>query len=404
MTGSVRPLDGIRILAVEHMLAGPFGTMLLADLGAEVIKVEPPTTGELARGIGPFFDAPDGSRVAGTYLRANRNKQSITLNLKHPRGRALFVDLAGRSDAVAENMRAGVMERLGLGYPDLARQHPRLVYLSISGYGHQTLFQSPYSDWPAYAPLAEAWAGLTDLVRGSDGAPVGWLGFALGDIYTSLIGMIGLLSAIRHRDLTGQGQYIDIAMYDCMLSLNELAILLYSLQGQIAERHDGRSAPVDAYRCQDGYIMIACVKNDDWVRLAQVIGRPDLLEAEDLKTPAGRTVLRESVLRPAIEDWTVARGKVEAATILAQANVPAAPVQNAADLQNDPHVTARRMLVDVPHPAGSVRMAANPIKLSAVPEEYRPAPKLGEQTDIILGTLLDLGAEEIAALRAAGTI
>ena len=226
----------------------------------------------------------------------------------------------------------------------------------------------------------------------------------MGDIYTSLVGMLGVLCALRHRDLTGQGQYVDISMVDCMLSLNELAMLLYSLLGEESPRYDGRSSPIGAYRCRDGYVMVSCVKNDDWLRLVEVIGRPDLAAREDLAMPQQRTALQESVLRPAIEDWTVQHTKRDAALALARANIPAAPVQRPADISQDPHVLARRMLVDVPHPAGSVRMVANPIKMSKVEEVYRPAPRLGQDTDEVLGGVLGLAADEIRQLRESGII
>ena len=222
-----KPLDGVRVLAAEQMQALPYATQMMARLGAEVIKVEHPVHGESGRGSTPAMLDPDGRPVGATFLRNNLGKHSLGIDLKKPEGRELFLALAGRFDIVAENFKAGTMDRLGLAYDDLAAVHPRLIYVSISGFGNAA--ETPYRDWPAYASIVEAMSGIYEYKSGPDTPPVTIPVGALGDISSALFAVIGMLAALRHRERTGEGQYVDVAMLDAMLAMTDVVTNFWSM-------------------------------------------------------------------------------------------------------------------------------------------------------------------------------
>jgi crotonobetainyl-CoA:carnitine CoA-transferase CaiB-like acyl-CoA transferase len=386
------------------MAAGPFATMLFADAGADVIKIERPGAGDPMREFGPFREPASG--VGGGTLRFLRNKRSLALDLSAPAGQAVFRDLVRRADVVWENYAPGTMEKFGLGYAQLREVNPRIIYAAISGFGHSAIYQSPWTRRPAFDLIAQALSGLMDITGQRDGPPTA-VGTIIGDLVPALFSVIGVLMALRMREITGEGQLVDVAMYDAMAALCERPAMTYALTGHVPTR--GRevvAAPYHAYRAKDGYIVIAAAPAGPWTRLCRAIGRADLLSDPRLATPGDRARHHEEVLRPALEAWLSARTVAEACAYLAEHDVPAAPVQNVAQMMACPHIAARRMVLTMEHPvAGTVQLMGNPIKLSAVPEpEVRPSPAVGEHSADILREVLGYDAAQIAALRRAEVI
>lgn len=402
--GYGKPLDGVRILALEQMQALPYATQLLARLGAEVVKVEHPSTGDLGRGSLPAMDDPQGRRVGATFLRNNLNKRSVCIDLKSDAGRELVLRLAPRFDVVCENFKGGTLARMGLGYDDVAAVHPGVVYLSISGFGNTVA--SPYGAWPAYAAVAEAMSGLYEWKRlpGQPPAvsPVG----ALGDIGTALFGVIGVLAALRHRDATGEGQYIDVAMFDAMVSFADVVVNWWSM-GERPEPGQGISMILDGFKASDGWFIVQVGREHEFERLARLVGQPGWLDDPRLATRAGWRQHLE-IIREGVGAWAADKTSVQACHELSAAGVAAGPVLSAQQVIDDPHLAARHMLVELQRNDGvdePVVIPGNPVKMSKVAEgpESRP-PWLGEHTDQVLSTELGLSAAELAALRAEGAI
>ena len=327
------PLQGVRVLALEQMQALPYGTQLLARLGAEIVKVEHPITGEAGRGALPAMNDPFGRPVGNTFLRNNLGKRSIGVDIKDPRGRDLVLRLAPRFDVVCENFRASTLERLGLGYDDVVTVHPSVVYLSVSGFGHGD--DSRYDGWPAYAPVVEAMGGLYEFKREAGVAPVASPVGSLGDTASSLYAVIGVLAALRHRDQTGEGQYVDIAMYDAMVALGDAGINYWSM-GLL----DGGRAPLinHAFLARDGYFVMQVLRSHQWERLAGVLDEPTWLTDPELGRPSDWFDHLEDVVRPAVERWASTRSKFVAAEALCQAGIAAGPVNTPGDVIADPHL------------------------------------------------------------------
>ena len=279
-----KPLDGVRILAAEQMQALPFATQLLARLGAEVVKVENPVGGDSGRGSDAGMAAPDGSRVGPTFLRNNLDKTSVGLDLKHPRGREIFLELAGGFDVVAENFKAGTMDRLGLGYDVVSERWPHLIYVSVSGFGRAD--GSPYSAWPAYASVAEAMSGIYDFKREPGRPPTVIPVGALGDISSALFAAIGVLAALRHRESTGLGQLVDVAMYDAMLSHDRHRDELLVAR---ADTGPGKRIPriVTGFEAADGWFVMQVSREHQFERLATIVGHPEWLDDPRFADPAG---------------------------------------------------------------------------------------------------------------------
>jgi len=399
-----KPLDGVRILALEQMQALPYATQLLARMGAEVVKVESVKGGDLGRGSQPGITDPDGRFVGATYLRNNLDKKSICVDLKAPAGRQLILDLAPRFDIVAENFKGGALDRMGLGYADIAAVHPAIVYLSVSGFGNTT--ETPYDGWPAYAAVAEAMSGIYDYKiepgRPPMVSPVG----ALGDIGTALFGTIGVLAALRHRDRTGEGQYVDVAMFDAMVSMTDLVTNFWSL-GLRPEPGQGLAMILDGFEANNGWFIIQVGREHEFERLATLVGHPEWLTDERLSTRAGWRAHMDDILRPGVNEWAASMGNVEACMALAAAGVAAGPCLTAQQVIDDPHVAARNMLIEIPRPEGGdpVLTPGNPIKMSKVSEgpDVR-MPWLGEHTDEVLGSELGLDGATLAQLREEGVI
>jgi crotonobetainyl-CoA:carnitine CoA-transferase CaiB-like acyl-CoA transferase len=400
-----KPLDGVRVLAAEQMQALPYATQMLARLGAEVVKVEHPITGESGRGSRPAMTDPAGRAVGATYLRNNLDKRSVGIDLKAAEGRELFLALAGHFDVIAENFKAGTMDRMGLGYDVISAHHPRAIYLSISGFGNTV--PTMYRDWPAYASVAEAMSGIYEYHTGPDHPPRTIPAGALGDISSALFGVIGVLAALRHRDRTGIGEQVDIAMYDAMIAMTDIVTSFWSL-GVRPEPDKALQVICEGFRASDGYVVMQIVREHQFFRLAELIGRPEWTEDPRFATPAGWGPALEGEIRPAIEAWASQRTKLEAAQELAAAGIAAGPSNTAPDVIADPHVAARHMLVEMPRTDGvdePVLIPGNPVKLSKMAEgpETR-VPWVGEHTADVLVAELGLSAAELEGLRGRGVI
>ena len=396
-----KPLDGVRVLALEQMQALPYATQLLGRLGAEVVKVESPKGGDMGRSSLPAMTDPEGRQVGATFLRNNLSKQSICIDLKSDEGRQLVLDLAPNFDVVAENFKAGALSRMGLGYEDVAAVHPDVVYLSVSGFGNTT--DSPYKDRPAFAAIVEAMSGIYDYAARDDRPPPASPVGALGDISAALFAAIGVLAALRQRDRTGEGQHVDVAMLDALVAMTDIVPNFWSMG--LKER-----APLilENFRASDGWFVLQVGREPQFQALAELIGRPEWLTDERLATRSGWVAHMEDVIRPAIEEWAATRTRQEAAAQMARAGLASGPCLTDEEVVHDPHVAMRDMLVEMPRTDGveqPVLTPGNPVKLSGVAEgpETR-VPWLGEHTDEVLAKEIGLSAERLAELRAAGVI
>jgi formyl-CoA transferase len=398
-----KPLDGVRVLALEQMQALPYATQLLARLGADVVKVEPINGGDSGRGSLPAMTDPAGRRVGATFLRNNLNKRSIAVDLKNPAGRDLVLQLAPRFDILAENSKAGAMARLGLGYDDIAAVHPACIYVSVSGFGNTA--PTPYGAWPAFAPVVEAMSGIYEMKRVGDQppmvAPVG----ALGDIGGALFATIGILSALRHRDNSGQGQHVDIAMFDAIVAMTDIVTNFWSMG-----LRNGQLGPLimHGFRAGDGWFVLQVGREPQFVKLVELIGHPEWATDARFATRQGWLDHLDDVLRPAIEGWAADKTKLEVCEALGGAGIAAGPCFRDEEVVHDVHVANRHMLVEVPRTDGvaqPVLVPGNPVKLTKVQEgpETR-VPWLGEHTDEVLRDELALDDDAIAELRADGAI
>ena len=401
-----KPLSGIRVLSFEIQVAGPYCSMMLADQGADVIKVEQPGSGDTARGGAPQVRNDQGEVQSGYFLRFNRNKRSLTLNLKSAAGRQVFRDLARESDVLIENFRPGLLDEMGLGYEDLAADTPGLVYASIPGFGSMDGYLGPYSKRPAYDIVAQAMGGLLTTC-GQAGGPPTWLGVALGDIASGMNAAYAIMLALFERARTGRGQYVDVSMYDTIIGLAERSVTAFSLTGKVLER--GREpfmAPWGPFECSDGWVALIVATERDWGRFCEAIDRPDLEAHEGARSGPERAGNMTGWLGEIIAEWFRSRTKAEAAEKLLAAGLPVGPVQNAREIFEDPHVGARHMLIDVPDPVlGSVRLVGPAFKLSGSPEPLvGAAPRRGEHTSEILMDTLGYSDERVAELHAEGVL
>jgi len=401
----IRPLDGLVVLGVEQFIAGPYCTMLLADAGAEVIKIERPGAGDPRRTMGPYLTSRDGKkRVSGGFLEYNRNKKSVTLNMKDPKGVEILQRLAAEADVLVENFSPGTMSRLGLGYETLSRINPMLVYAAVSGFGQLAEYEGPYSSWPALDIIVEAMGGIMHMIGFPDRPPMSTL-YGLADTYSGLVTALGIMFALWQRERTGVGQFVDTSMYDSALAMNERAIATYSMTGEVPARGPDRLVgPRGAYMARDGYVALNIPTDDFWKRLATVMGRPDLVDDPRTKDGPARGK-NEAFTREVIENWMKSKSKTEVVQALLGAGVPAGPVQTAEEIFRCPHVAARRMLVEVDDPdLGPKKFARTPTRLSAVAEvEGRAVPGLGQHTEEVLGRI-GYSPEQVAELRSRGVV
>ncbi len=386
MTGRTGPLSDLRILDLTQALAGPFCTMLLADLGADVIKVEPPY-GDMARALGPHPSDREGCDYGGYFASVNRNKRSIVLDLKLEADRDRLLGLVDTVDAIVENARVGVMERLGVGYEVLHARRPRLVYAAIRGFGDPRTGESPYADWPAFDIVAQSMGGMVGTTgpRDSRGMPCG---ASVGDLFPGTLAALGIVAAVHAARRTGGGQFLDVAMYDAVLSLCENIVYKYASGGYVEHpKGCGHPAlsPFDVYETRDGAVAIAAPTEPQWKLLCGLIGRPELTADERSRTVFARVANRDFV-NGAILAWTHPRTTREVIEALAR-RVPVGPVNTAADIFADPHVRARGMLVEVEQPGNNrpLTLAGPAIKLTGTPSGiYRRPPRIGEHTEEVL--------------------
>ena len=402
MNGS---LSDLLILDLSRVLAGPYATMMLGDLGARVIKIEQPGRGDDTRRWGPPFTANGESAY---FLCVNRNKESMTLNLKSAEGRAILVELVRQADVLVENFKVGTMAELGLDFFSLHEVNPALIYCSITGYG-QT---GPYAHRPGYDIAIEAEAGIMSITGPADTADSNGepykVGVAIVDITAGMNAVIAILAALHHRTLTGQGQHIDIALYDTQLSWLANVASSYLISGEAPKRVGNAHASIVPYQTvstADGWLMLAVGNDGQFARLCNVIGRPEWATNERFATNPAR-VAHRSTLIPALEAVLQTRPKAEWYALLTAAEVPCSPVNDIPTALADPHTAARQMVQTVNHPiTGSIPLIGPAAKMSATPPQIRSAPPLlGEHTNPILGSILDYTNEQVALLRTKGVI
>lgn len=391
-------LSGIRILDLSRVLAGPFCTMMLADLGAEVIKIEIPGKGDDSRSFGPFVNGE-----SGYYMNVNRNKTGITLNLKKPEGKELFLGMVEKADIVVENYRPGVMEKLGLGYEVLKERNPKIIYGAVSGFGHY----GPYTQRPGYDVIGQASCGLMSVTGWPDGGPTR-VGTAMADSLAGYSLAIGLLAALQYRNSTGVGQKVDIGMMDSGIASMQIIYPIYTMGGRLPERIGNRyesNYPTDTFETKDGMMVIGAANDKLWVKLCEVMGRPQLaLDERYDKNP--KRVERYMELRPVIQEWTSNFTTKDAVELLLKNGVPASPINNLAQVVEDPHAQAREMFVHVQHPAaGDTVLNGSQFKMTETnPQIDRPAPLLGQHNEEVYRDLLGLSAGQLEELEMQGIV
>jgi formyl-CoA transferase len=399
-----RPLSGIRVMGTDQYMAGPYCTMLLGDAGAEVIKIERPGGGDPRRAMPPFAER-GGKRRACGFMAYNRNKKSLALDVRSEAGRAVFRQLAACCDVLVDNLRPGALERQGLGYDDLKSVNPRLVYAVISGFGRLPRRRGPYADRPAFDIVAEAMSGIMHMV-GFEDKPPSWTIYGLADIYSGMVAAYGIMQALFMRERTGEGQFVDSAMYDNMLALNEGMIALHSVAGQSPHRGRPRNAyPRGAYETRDGYVAVNVPDERIWERLANTMGQPEL--ATDLRTRDARArIENRGYLDPLIERWLSGLTRDEAVDRLNAAGVPAGAVYTAEDIFACPQVAARGLLMPVEDPeVGAYRFARTPPTLSSNADlPAMPAPRLGQHSREVLADVLGFDDARIESLASEGVV
>ena len=400
----MRPLDGIRVVEVGQYIAGPYCAMLLADQGAEVVKVERPVAGDPRRGYDPLVEK-DGKRTSGGFVPYNRNKKSVTIDLHSQEGADLFRRLLATADVLVENLRPGALADAGLGVGELLEANPRLVYCAISGYGRAPGFEGPYSERRAFDTAVQAMSGVMSVIGEADGPPAPSV-FGFADLYTAVFGAAAICMALYARERTGRGTFIDQAMYDACVSLLDRSLFLYGLTGHVPSRGVDEFAPLGSLRASDGFVAVVIPTDDMWRRFCAAIERPDLLDRDDLATVPLRSKHFPDVVRPEAERWTQRRSRAEIVARFAEHGLPAGEVQTVDEVFDCPQVDARGMLIEVEDPAmGPVRLARTPLLFPAwEPVPNRPAPQLGADTDEVLGSLPGVGEADVAAWRARGVI
>ncbi|MCC8193825.1 MAG: CoA transferase [Deltaproteobacteria bacterium] len=398
MTTMHGALSGLRVLDLTRVLAGPFCTMMMADMGADVIKIEQPVKGDDSRRFAPFKNGE-----SSYYMNLNRNKRGVTLNLKG-KGREIFLELVKRADIVIENYRPGTMEKLGLGYEELKKVNPRIIYGAISGFGHY----GPFSQRPGYDIIGQAMGGLMS-TTGWPGGPPTRTGTAISDVLAGLSACIGILAAVQSRNVTGEGQKVDVALVDSVVASLEIINQIYLSTGQIPQRIGNRYEsiyPYDSFETKDGSCVIGAGNDKLYAIVCNVMGKPELISDERFATNPDR-VRNHALLKPLVEEWTRTVTSEEVVDALLAAGCPAAPINTIDKLVDCPHIAgAREMFVDVEHPkAGKMKITGSHIKFSDTPTAIKtPAPLLGQHSTEVYGELLGYTDEVIEALRKDGVM
>jgi CoA:oxalate CoA-transferase len=399
------PLAGIRVLDVSHIIAGPFCGAVLADYGADIIKVEPPGKGDRAREVAPFVERGN-TRVSGFFASVNRNRRGVALDLKSEPGKAAFRKLVAVSDVLLENFAPGTMQRLGLGYDVLRDLNPRLIYVAISGFGQLEPYTGPWSSRPANNATSQAMSGLMELSGDADGPPA-FIGQAIGDTIPGLWAVIGTLLALEHRRRTGLGQFIDVAMYDSLAAMCFNAISDYHVSGVAPRRGMAwRESFSDRLQCADGYIAVSLwgTVPERWLRLWPLIGRPDMLTHPvfDSAHPGCPTCF--PIVKSALEKWLAETSRDEAVRLLIELGFSAGPVQSVKEVYESEQLKQRHLFIEVEDGLGGmVRTIGTPLKFSGL---RLPAPRraqfLGEHTDEVLSEMAHLTPAELSLLKAKG--
>jgi len=401
-----RPLEGIRVIDLTRIYAGPYCSMLFADMGAEVIKVEPPE-GELIRDNPPMVKEGEGGphdrSRSGYFLALNRNKYGITLNLKHPKAVEVFQELIKIGDVVLENYAPGVMKRLGIDYPLLRKINPRIIMCSISGFG-QT---GRYSERLAFDVISQAMSGLMSITGHPDNPPTR-VGTSLGDVNAAVHAAFAIMTALYYREKTGIGQYIDVSMLETMVGILEGGIVRWTIGKELLTpigSMNPHEAPMAAFRCKDGYIIIATVGNEHWQRFCRAVHRPDWAEDPEYRTKRQRWE-KKYLLQEEIEKITAQYTVKEVGEMMDQERVANSPIFNIKQVIEDPHLKDRGYFVDIDHPViGKAKIPGIPFKMSETPGSVeRPSPLVGEHNELILGKYLGMNREEIEKLKGEGAI
>ncbi len=392
-------LEGIKILDLTRVLAGPFCTMMLADMGAEVIKIEIPGKGDDTRNFGPY---KNGESLY--YANVNRNKKGITLNLKKPEGKELFLEMVKNADVVVENYRPGVMDKLGLGYDVLSEVNDKIIYAAVSGFGSY----GPYSDRPGYDIIAQAMGGLMAISGWPGGNPTR-VGNAMGDVLGGLSLTIGVLAALNGRHVTGKGQRVDVSLVDSVVASLETGTQRYFASGEIPEKLGNRYAaayPYDSFQAKDGFFVIGCGNQKLYEILCQVMKKPELITDERFATMADRNQ-NHVELKEIIEQWSINFTIDEAVDTILGAGVPAAPIYDMERLTEDEHIAnVREMFVDVHHPIiGDMKVNGCHVKLSDTKPTIKwAAPTLGQDNEEVYKSILNLNKEQLDELKNNGII
>ena len=389
-----KPLDNIVILDLSRVLAGPYCTMLLKDLGAEVIKVELPEIGDDSRQFGPFKN--DTSLY---FISINREKKSISLNLKTKKGKEILFNLIKKSDVLVENFRPGTMKKLGIDWEVLKQVNPKLIYASASGYGQD----SPFAFKPSYDILAQAMGGIMSITGWPDTKPTR-VGMSIGDITASLFTAIGINAALYQRTITGEGQKIDVSMLDCQIAILENALLRYQVDGvppkPLGNRHP-TITPFQAFKAKDDYFVIGIGNDNLWIKMCNIIGKPELIDDPRFYSNKKRTDNIESLI-PLLDDAFIEKTAEEWFQIFENAGIPYSPINTIDKVMENPQLKARNMFVEVSsEKTGKFIIAGNPIKMSTIPDKYYrdPAPEIGQNNYEIYSQWLGLSEEEIQKLK-----
>lgn len=387
-------LSGIRVLDLTRVLAGPFCTMLLGDMGAEIIKIETPGQGDDSRRYPPFI-----GEESAYFMNLNRNKKSLVLNLKHPKSKEIFLNLVEKADVVLENFRPGTMEKLGLGYETIKARNPRIVYSCISGFGHS----GPYRDLPGYDIIGQAMGGIMSITGWPDSQPTR-TGTAIADVLAGLNACVGILASLLFVQNGGPGQKVDIALVDSVVSAMETIIQIFLVENRVPQRTGNRYEfiyPYDTFKAKDGWVIIAVGNNKLWKVFCNAVDRKDLLENPDFADNYDRVKAHEEVKR-IVEEWTGEREVKKIVDFFLDKKIPCAPIYSVKEVVEDRHIAeARQMIRQVEHPvAGPMKVIGSPVNLSETPPQiHSPAPILGQHTETVLKDMLNLTTSEIRSLK-----
>jgi CoA:oxalate CoA-transferase len=399
------PLTDVVVLDITRVVAGPYCSMMMADLGATIVKVEHPSDADYVRSFPPRVHDTEGvDRGSGYFAQYNRHKLGASLDLKHPEGKRLFLDMVAKADVVIENFRPGTMQKLGLGWEVLREVNPRLIYTCISGFGHE----GPHSLRPSYDSTAQAAGGLWSM-NGERGQPPIRVGSILGDLAASFYAAIGTLAALRDVQRSGLGQRVDISQQDSVVTLTESAIVNYTVEGKIAEPLGNEhpfARPYGQYPCKDGFVFFGSYTDKLWRDACAVFGEPELAQDPEIDTMAKRfdDEVYERRVKPILERWFSQRTKAELEA-LAGDRIALTPIKHMDEVVNDPHLRARDMFVKVPYGGTQVEVFGSPIKLSGTPvRTVGEVPQLGQHNQEVYVKWLGIDATRLDALRAAGVI